>query len=446
MLLASKLSETAEAYPQKLLMEIEMYDDTHCMSFVSIVKKVFLLCIVSILVVYAFSQNTNRNAKNQRRTFRTPSRTPLRTPRTDRMPTNMSDMSMTNIPSVAPVYTDSTVPREEGVSDTSDDMRENFNSNMYFRTPDPSISPYFFKKDTVSTESLPSKNFMPQESKPEITPSYSVQAPMVKIPPPYTASVPMTKTYREVAPDSRKIDDRTKVEEIALIEVKEEDTKPIESFPSSIPIPKTAHTPNEEKNEEKMPKSIEDVMSPNYNIEQKPEYTPFADPLLLTKKKEDEPEVPPNKSVTIPVVPEQPVKKETSTVQSSWSIAATEDKYPLREKKLQEDELREEATLESENFEAVSAPLPKKQTVDVKTALADGTFIQLASYSKKDDAKHAATSPKLITKRNNIFVYKKLSSQYYKLVVGPFKKDDVGVQLLSYNRKGFSDAFVLKQY
>lgn len=421
-------------------MRIVIYDDKLSMRFTSIIKIVFSLLIVSVFVAYAFTQSATRFNEGNRRSM-LQMRTPSRYPKINR--------ASLEAPAITPIRSDSMVNGESS--------SKNFDSSSYLRTPDPRISPLLSKKRSLPIRTVS----IPKEEIPEVTP-YSTQHFKKQVP--IAASVPSFPfpAYREAAPDSTRI--RSRIRE------KEKDMPHVKSFPSTIPKiaasvrdeektpqyrveqnPKEGipplQTPPKPMPEEEMPKTIRQAIVPEYKPEQKPEDAPFTNPLLSMKKKETAPEVAPHESIlhderaTVSVEEEKSMAEET-TVQTSWSIVAVEDKYPLQEEKAQQSEREKKISPQRESSISVDFP---KQAVNIQTSLIRGAFIQLASYTKQNDARYAATSPKLVTKLNNVFVYKMPSSQYYKLVVGPFKKDDVGVQLLRLNRKGFSDAFVLKK-
>ncbi len=424
-------------------------DDKPCMSFASFFRILLSLLIASMLVVYTFAQSTTRFAgDNQRQTLRV--RQPLRVQNAQNYRTRVQTPTQTpriSTPEVAPApQRQSPVQIQQPIQVAAPPQVSRI------RTPNPSITPN-------PTKPQPQPPIAPvrQEKIPEVSPSpiqnLKVQAPPPPPPPPQPR--PRRVAYREVAPDSTEVRSRSNYEA---------DVPPVESLPSAIPIPKEAYARRElvrpeyrveQKPEEGIPpqqtppKLVYEEAQPEEGIppqrtppkavyeEQSPEDAPFTDPTFLTRSEESEPEVLPTEEVP---KEEKPSVEETE-VRTEWSIAAVEDKHPPKEER-EEPVLEEPISVEPET---VAAEVPQ-QEVNVKNTLARGAFIQLASYKKQDDATNAASSSKRTTALDNLFVYKIPASQYYKLVAGPFKKDDIGVQLLSLNRKGFSDAFVLKKH
>lgn len=104
-----------------------------------------------------------------------------------------------------------------------------------------------------------------------------------------------------------------------------------------------------------------------------------------------------------------------------------------------------ESALPSDALIVTELPEPQEEKIQLINTLSSDRYVQILS-SKNYEAVLAVVKQDLfaeVRRKDELRIYKQDSSEYYRLIIGPFRHEDVGVELLRWRKNGYADAFIV---
>lgn len=180
-------------------------------------------------------------------------------------------------------------------------------------------------------------------------------------------------------------------------------------------------------------------LSPNYNPDDDPNYDPDNDP---NYNPEYDPGLYPNPAISAISPTDTPPPDSLDNPPGDYFvISPVNPQFPTEE---ETQPITEETTLVSGEEQQ---PKPSFDNIDIISNLNGGRYIQVASYTESDTASERVQKLQGMltsTVADKVLVYKEFNSDYYRVVVGPFPLSEIGVNLYSIRRKGYTDAFTIQ--